>query len=212
MSRILAGVLAGCLILAVAGVAGAGIPDPDLSQITLQPVQTNSGLMTCWQGDAPGFEMLQVEAKRTDATAIEGIPSTSFFFTITGGADVTITCESVPPETDATGLIQFSVVANEAIAHPLASGGGSGLTDGVAIGIDVQIYTVALTNGVSLTCNTVDYTLSGDVNPVDFGKFAVDFGTDVGVDPYRERSDFDWSGGIIGPVDFGKFAAHFGAH
>jgi hypothetical protein len=73
-----------------------------------------------------------------------------------------------------------------------------------AIDIDVQIYTVALDAGVSLTCNTVDYNLSGDVTPVDFGFFAGDFGQD------QERSDFDWSGGNVNPVDFGFFAAHFG--
>jgi hypothetical protein len=203
MSRILAGVLAGCLILAVAGVAGAGIPDPDLSTIVLDPVQTNAGLMTCWKGDAPPFEMIKVTAKRTDTTPIEGIPYTSFFFTVVGGS-VTITCESVPAETDVNGEILFSIVANEAIAHPLGDP-----AVGTPLDIDVQIYTVALTNGVSLTCNTVDYNLDDAVDPIDFVKFAADFNKST---PETERSDFDWSGGTIDPIDFVKFAAHFGPH
>ena len=204
MSRILAGVLAGCLILAVAGVAGAGIPDPDNSTIVLEPVQAKAGLMTCYNGDAPAFEMIKVTAKRADTTPIEEIPYTSFFFTVTGGA-VTITCESVPAETDVNGEILFSIVADEAICHP----DGDPIT-GTPIDIDVQIYTVALTYGVSLTCNTVDYNLDDVVDPIDFVKFAADFNKDSDVEPVRERSDFDWSGGIIDPIDFVKFAAHFG--
>ncbi len=197
MSRILAGVLAGCLVLAIASVAGAGIPDPTLSTIALDTQAAKAGLMTCPAGDALPYEFIKVTAKRSDSTPIQGIPYTSFFFTVTGG-DCTFTAQTT--ETDVNGEIQFSVVADEAIAHPV----GVSPWLGTAIDIDVQIYTVALDAGVSLTCNTVDYNLSGDVTPVDFGFFAADFGAD------HERSDFDWSGGNVNPTDFGFFAAHFG--
>ncbi len=195
MSRILAGVLAGCLVLAFASVAGAGIPDPTQSTI-VAAVGAPGGMMTCPAGDADAYEFLKVTAKRTDSTPIQGIPYSSFFFTTTGG-DCTFTAQSA--ETDANGEIQFAVVGDEAVAHPAGDP-----AVGSPIIIDVQIYTVALDVSFSLTCNTVDYNLDGFVNPVDFGKFAGDFNQVV------PKSDFNWSGGVVNPVDFGKFSAHFG--
>lgn len=185
MSRILAGVLAGCLVLAIAGVAGAGIPDPDQSQVSL----STGGLTTCPQGDGPAYQYVTVTAKRADSSPIQGIPSSSFFFTVTGG-DVTMT--AVDSETDVNGVIRFSIVGDEAIAYPNT------------IGISCQIYTVVLNDSDNLTCNTYDYDLNGTVNPIDFGTFAGDFGT------VAPRSDFDWSGGNVNPIDFGSFAGHFG--
>ena len=204
MSRILAGVLASCLILAVAGVAGAGIPDPDLSSIALVPAQVNPGLMTCYAGDADAFEMILVTAKRSDTTPIAEIPYSSFFFSVSGGS-VTITCESIPAETNVNGEIEFSIVANEAIAHPNGTP-----AVGAALDIDVQIYTVALTNGVSLKCNTPDFDLTGTMTPLDFVQFLGCWGHDVDTEPEYERGDFDWSGGEIGPIDFVKFLGHWG--
>jgi len=192
MSRILAGVL----VLAMASVAVAGIPDPTLSTIALDTQAAVAGLMTCPAGDADAYEFLKVTAKRSDSTPIQGIPYSSFFFTVTGG-DCTFTAQTT--ETDVNGEILFSVVADEAIAHPAGDP-----VAGAAIDIDVQIYTVALDAGVSLTCNTVDYNLDGTVDPIDFGKFAGDF------NQAQERSDFTWSGGLVDPIDFGKFSAHFG--
>ena len=192
MSRILAGVL----VLAMASVAVAGIPDPTLSTIALDTQAAVAGLMTCPAGDADAYEFLTVTAKRSDSTPIQGIPYSSFFFTVTGG-DCTFTAQTT--ETDVNGEIQFDVVADEAIAHPAGDP-----VAGVAIDIDVQIYTVALDAGVSLTCNTVDYNLDGTVDPIDFGKFAGDF------NQTEARSDFTWSGGAVDPIDFGKFSAHFG--
>ena len=168
MSRILAGVLAGCLVLAIASVAGAGIPDPTQSTIVLDTQAAKAGLMTCPAGDADAYEFLKVTAKRSDSTPIQGIPYSSFFFTVTGGS-CTFTAQTT--ETDVNGEIEFSVVADEAIAHPA----GDPVT-GSPIDIDVQIYTVALDDGVSLTCNTVDYNLDGTVDPIDFGKFSAHFG------------------------------------
>ena len=45
MLRTSASVLAGCLILAVAVSAGAGIPDPDASYVTMS--NGGKGLITC---------------------------------------------------------------------------------------------------------------------------------------------------------------------
>jgi hypothetical protein len=185
MSRILAGVLAGCLVLAMAGVAGAGIPDPDQSSVALD----TGGLSTCPQGDGPAFQYVTVTAKRADSTPIQGIPSSSFFFSVTGG-DVTF--NAVDSETDTNGEIRFEVVGDEAIGYP------------TVLAISCQIYTVVLNDSDNLSCITYDYDLDGDVDPVDFGTFAGDFGA------VAPRSDFDWSGGNIDPIDFGSFAGHFG--
>jgi hypothetical protein len=61
---------------------------------------------------------------------------------------------------------------------------------------------------VELRCNTPDYDLDGDIDPLDFAVFAGDFGVYVG------RSDFNWTGPgplqAINPLDFALFAAHFG--
>ncbi len=81
MARTLAGVLAGLMVLALAGAASAGIPDPDLSTVVL----TAGGLATCPQRDGPVYQYITVTAKRSDASPIQGIPWSSFFFTVTGG-------------------------------------------------------------------------------------------------------------------------------
>ena len=184
MSRVLAGVLAGCLVLAVAGVAGAGIPDPDESSL----VASSGGLTTCPIGDGPAFQYLTITAERADSSPIQGIDASNFFFDVTGG-NVTIT--AVDAATDVNGQIRFEVVGDESIAYPNT------------VTISTYIYTIAVNGSIDVTCNTYDYDLDGDVDPVDFGTFATDFGTAAG------RSDFDWNG-TVGPIDFGSFASHFG--
>lgn len=197
MSRVLAGVLAGCLVLAITSVAGAGIPDPTQSQIALDTQGVKPGLATCYAGDADPYEFIKVTAKRTDSTPIEAIPYSSFFFTVTGG-DCTFTAQSA--ETDVNGEILFSVVADESIAHP-----DGPLVLGSPIEIGVQIYTVVLDGTVFLTCNTFDYDVSSTVDPIDFGKFGADYPVAV---PYEERSDFNWDN-AVDPIDFGKFGGHY---
>ena len=137
MTRVLVSLL---IVVAIASAAGAGIPDPTNSTIALDTQAAKAGLMTCPAGDADAYEYLLVTAKRSDSTPIQGIPFSSFFFTVTGG-DCTFTAQAA--ETDINGQISFDVVADEAIAHP----NGDPVT-GSAIDIDVQIYTVALDVGV----------------------------------------------------------------
>ncbi len=186
------------MVLAIASVACAGIPDPTLSTIALDTQGVKAGLMTCYNGDADAYEFILVTAKSADTNPIEGIPYSSFFFTVTGG-DCTFTAQTT--ETDMNGEIQFSVVADESIAHP-----DGPMVVGVPIEIGVQIYTVVLDGTVFLTCNTVDYDVMGDVDPIDFGKFAADYPVAI---PYEERSDFNWDN-AVDPLDFGRFAAHYG--
>ena len=191
MSRTLAGVLAGCLVLAMATVAGAGIPSADDSYVTM--TAGGKGLTTCPAGDFGPYNSITVTALRTDLTPIQGIPAGSFFFTVTGSGsgNVAINCTSVPAETNAGGSISFEAQGTGTILY------GS-------LTIQVQIYTVVLADSDLLWCNTVDYDDNGMVNPVDFAMFASNFGPGL----YHERSDFDWDGDVD-PVDFALFAGHF---
>jgi hypothetical protein len=192
MSRTLAGVLAGITILAVAGVAGAGIPDPTLSFVTID--NGGRGLATCPAGDGPEFQYVTVTAKRSDATPIEGIPSTSFFFTA-DGCDVTMIAED--PETNQDGEIRFKVRGDETCCCAAAT-----LAE---IYLSVRIYTVAISDSDTLYANSFDEDCDGDVDPVDFSLFAGDFPPNA----YDPCSDFDYNDEIT-PVDFSLFSGHFG--
>ncbi|MBD3366760.1 MAG: hypothetical protein GF405_01135 [Candidatus Eisenbacteria bacterium] len=184
MSRVLASILAGCLILAVASAAGAGIPDPDQSSIAA----STGGLTTCPLGDGPAFQYVTVTALRSDSTPIQGIDSSNFFFSATGGS-VTIT--AVDSQTDVNGRIRFEVVSDESI------------TFGNSVTIDCSIYTIALSSSVDVDCNSFDIDGSGSVGLADLAFFAGDYGTSAG------RSDFDWNG-TVGLADLAFFATHYG--
>jgi len=188
MSRTLTGVLAGCLVLAMAAVAGAGIPDADASYVTM--TAGGKGLTTCPLGDTFPYEYITVTALRTDLTPIQGIPSGNFFFTVTGSGSGNVSINAVDAETDVSGNIRFEADSSGTVPY------GS-------LTIEVQIYTVVLTDSDLLWCNTFDHDNNGTVNPVDFGTFAGHFGS------ANEASDYDWNG-IVNPVDFGTFAGHFG--
>ncbi len=186
MARTLVGVLV--VMLAVTATAGAGIPDPDNSQLDLA---APAGMATCPDGDGPAYQYITVTAKRVDASPIEGIPSDSFFFVVTGG-DVTIS--AVDAETDSNGEIRFEKVGDESIV----------LLDPSFLTVEAQIYTVVLNDSDDLECNSFDIDDMGDgVGLEDFAYFATDFGGSA------KRSDFDWNG-TVALEDFAYFAAHFG--
>ena len=189
MSRTLAGVLAGCLVLAMAPLAGAGIPDADASYVTMDA--GGQGLTTCPAGDASAYGYITVTALRTDLTPIQGIPSSNFFFTVTGTGSGNVSISAFDAETSVGGTIRFEATGTGAVPY------GS-------LTVTVQIYTVVVNDSDTLWCNTYDYDDDGDVDPVDFGTFAGDFAGGV-----AQRSDFDWDGDVD-PVDFGSFAGHFG--
>mgnify|MGYP003573542178 CR=1 FL=1 len=189
MSRTLAGVLAGCLVLAMATVAGAGIPDADESFVTMSPL-TVIGLTTCPAGDFAPWGEIVVDARNSAGDPISDIPSSNFFFTAVGTGSDNVSFHAVGAATDVNGQIAFDVQ-------------GDGTVPYGTLTITVQIYTVAVNDSDVLTCNTFDYDADNDVDPVDFGQFAGDFnGT-------AQRSDFDWDGDVD-PVDFGQFGLHFG--
>jgi hypothetical protein len=68
MSRTLAVVLAGCLVLGMATVAGAGIPDADASSVSM--TAAGKGLATCPAGDAAAYSYITVTAIRADLSPI----------------------------------------------------------------------------------------------------------------------------------------------
>ena len=173
----------------MATVAGAGIPDADASSISLDA--SGKGLTTCPAGDASAYGYINVTALRADLTPIAGIPSGSFFFTVTGTGSGNVSISAFDTETNVSGVCRFE-----------AQGDGTVLYG--SLNVQVQIYTVVVTGTGTLWCNTYDYDDDGDVDPVDFGTFAGDFGG-----TYDEKSDFDWDGDVD-PVDFGSFAGHFG--
>ncbi|MBM3307311.1 MAG: hypothetical protein FJY74_03210 [Candidatus Eisenbacteria bacterium] len=192
MARTLAGVLAGLMVLGLAGMAGAGIPDPDLSTVVLSA----GGLLTCPQLDGPPYQYITVTALRADATPIVGIPWSSFFFFVTGGYNVNIT--NVDAETGVTGQIRFQVDDAQAIPYP------------GPVTITCQIYTVVLNDSDNLTCATVDLfplgAPDGTVGVQDFVIFGQDF------NQVAPRSDFNFSGGPVGVQDFVIFGQHFNHH
>ena len=187
MSRTLAGVLVGLIALACcAGVAAAGIPDPDNSWVDL--TKTNpDGMVTCPDLDAPPYQYIKVYARRADNSPIQGIPYTSFFFTVTGG-DINLT--NVDAETDVNGEIRFQ--ADDAENLPLGS-----------VTIECQIYTVVLNDIDTLNVNSFDINNDGGVGVQDATLFVADYGTT------NARSDFNWDGGV-GVQDATLFVAHYG--
>jgi hypothetical protein len=191
MARTLVGVLAGLTVLSVAGVANAGIPDPDLSTVVLSA----GGLATCPAGDGPVYRYITVTAKRADATPIQGIPWSSFFFTVTGG-DVNIT--HVDAETDVNGQIRFEVDDVAPIVYP------------GPVTVEVQIYTVVLNDSDNITCNTFDVEPvglpDGDVDLNDFVKFGQYYNTP------SPQADYNFSGGNVDLNDFILFGQHYNHH
>ena len=131
MSRTLTGVLAGCLVLIMATVAGAGIPDADASYVTM--TAGGKGLVTCPAGDASAYGYISVTALRTDLSPIQGIPSGSFFFTVTGTGSGNVSINAFDAETDVSGNIRFE-----------AQGDGTVLYGSLTV--EAQIYTVVLSD------------------------------------------------------------------
>lgn len=192
MSRILAGVL---VVLAVAAVASAGIPDPNLSNVVMD--LGIKGLATCPAADGPEYQYVTVTAKDSGGNGIEGIEASSFFWVVTGG-DVSFNVKRVPgtpahgDTTNSAGEIKFAVVGDETILYP------------TQLLIECQIYTVVLADVDTLWCNTVDYDNNGTCNNIDFVTFAGDY-----FDPSDpERSDFDWNEDVNN-IDFVTFAGHY---
>jgi hypothetical protein len=182
MLRTLVGALVGLLVLATATVACAGIPDPGISAVALSA----GGLVTCPQGDGPQYQYITVTAKRSDSTPIQGIPYTSFFFTVTGGA---VTLIAADTETNVNGEIRFGVVGDETIIGDLD--------------IEVQIYTVVLDDTEILTAISFDYNEDNQVSLQDFTVFSGHYGTS------NPASDFNFDG-TVSLQDFTLFSAHYG--
>jgi hypothetical protein len=192
MSRTLAGVLAGLFLLAFAFVAVAGVPDPDNSSVDLSG--GGGGMSTCPALDGEPFESMQITALRADYSPIQGIPYNSFFFIATG-ADLNFS--HVTAETDVNGDIWFDIDDNESFVGDVT--------------IEVQIYTVVLSDSDVLACNSYDIDQDegsrGCVNAVDFARFLACYGETT--PPCVPSCDFNWDG-IVGAQDFALWLSHYG--
>ena len=191
MSRTLAGVLAGLFVLAFACGAVAGIPDPDASTVALTD-STGTGMATCPLLDGETYSSVEITAKRTDLSPIEGIPYNSFFFLVTDG-DLNFTNRGLA-ETNVNGKIWFDVDDAESFVGDAT--------------IEAHIYTVVLSVSELLYCNSYDIdqdagTARGGVGAQDFALFVSDYGTTA------RRSDFNHDG-TVGAQDFALFVSHYG--
>ena len=189
MTRSIVGALVGLLVLSCAIGASAGIPDPDNSTVVLTDTSA-PGMTTCSAGDGSVYQYVKVYALNGDSNPIAGIPWSSFFFTTVGG-DCYFT--HVDDETDGNGMIRFEVVGSEGIVE----------LDPNYLEIIPQIYTVALTVGAQLECNSYDMNTDGTVGLADFGMFSAIYGT------MDKSGDYNWDG-TVGLADFGMFSAHYG--
>ncbi len=186
MMRAVMGVL---LVLAMAAVAGAGIPSAGDSYVTMD--NGGKGLTTCPAGDGPAYGYITVTALRANLTPIVGIPAGSIFFTVTGTGSGNVAINAYDAETDVNGQCRFTAQ-------------GTGTVPYGSLSIAVQIYTVVLTTAPgTLWCNTFDLDGDGAVTPIDLSNFAGKYET------VSEDCDFDWSGGIVNPIDLSVFAAHY---
>jgi hypothetical protein len=172
------------LILAPA--AAGVLPDPELSDINLWP---DDGMVSCPAGDGPAYEYVIVDLKASDATPVEGIPWTEFFFSVAGG-DVSIA--PVMDATDPNGRIRFNMVADETMV----------LLDPDLLTIGCTVLTVVLNYTEELSVNSFDLNEDGCVDESDSAVFASIYGT---VDP---RGDFSWNG-QGGLADLGLLSAHY---
>lgn len=172
--------------LVLASPAAGVLPDPELSDITLSP---DDGMASCPAGDGPVYEYIIVALKASDATPIEGIPWTEFFFSVTGG-DVTV--DHVTDATDPAGVIRFDMVADDAVV----------LLGPELLTIECTVLSVVLNDTEELSVNSFDLNEDGCVDEADFAVFTSIYTT---ADP---RGDFSWNG-QVGLSDLGLFSAHY---
>jgi hypothetical protein len=188
MLRTSASILMILLALGLADSAGAEVPPPNPSFVTM--TAGGMGLSTCPAGDGDAYEFITVTALQDDHTPIVGLPSSAFYFMITGSGSGNVSIAAYDTETNADGEIRFR-----------AQGTGTILYGSVTI--VAHIYTVVLNDSDLLWCNTFDYDDNGTVDPTDFAAFASHYGSS------NQMSDFNWDGSVD-PIDFAEFASHYG--
>jgi hypothetical protein len=160
-----------------------------MTSLRLEP---GLSLLTCPALNTRPFQYIVVTVLDHDSNGIAGTPAGVFTVTVTGGPAEALPCDNA---TDGDGRIRFEVYCHEAVQHP--ADGGSPLQiycpmDGPGMVPDVD----------ELTCNTVDYDLSGQIGISDVARFAMDFSTT------HERGDFNWDG-AVNPRDFLVLERHW---
>jgi hypothetical protein len=193
--RLLSLAVAGSMLLGLASMASATIPDPNLSSA----VAAGSGTILAvpsGAGDSIGSIGATITVTVLDASgaAIAGFPFQDIYVDDIGNGDLSL-CQggsTADANTNASGVTTISGTI-----------GGGGFTQA---GLGVYLSGVAI-NGTSISIDVNSCDTSGDlkVDLVDLGDFASDFTGGV----YNFRSDFDFNA-ALDLADVGRFAQFFG--
>lgn len=177
MARLLPGV---AVILMLTTTAFAGIPDADLSTVSID----DDCLYYCPQGDGQSG-IVTVTALNAAGNPLPGIQAADIHFNV-GGAPVLVT--PIDTETDAAGQFDAS--------YDMTSG------DCATYTLTVTIYTVTLSTTVDVRLRDVDMNHLGCVDGTDGAMFGLEWNT------AGPCADFDCNGVVEG-IDGAIFGLHW---
>lgn len=189
--RLLSLAIAGSMLLGLAGLASAGVPDPGLS--TSSAAGSGTLLITpAGNGNTLGSIGAVVTVTVVDGTGtpIAGYPFQDIYLDDAGTAEIAL-CQggSVADfNTNAAGVTTIS----------------GGISGGGFTQAGLQVYLAGVAIGAALPINANSPDINGDlvVNLADIGSFAADF-----TGAYAFRSDFD-ANGEINLGDLGVLASN----
>lgn len=192
--RLLSLAVAGSMLLGVAGLASAGVPDPGLSTASA----AGSGTLRITPegaGNTLGGIGATVTVTVLDATGtpIAGYPFQDVFLDDSGTSEISL-CQggsAADANTNASGVTTISGAIS-----------GGGWTQN---GLQVYLAGVAIGAPLAINANSPDLNADLQVNLVDFSAFGSDFLSGV----YVFRSDLSFNG-AINLADFSTFGIHFG--
>ena len=192
--RLLSLAVAGTMVLGLAGLASAGVPDPTLSSASA----AGSGTVLVTPGgtsDTLADKGVTVTVNVVDntGTPIAGYPFQDVYLDDAGTGEISL-CQGgsvADGNTDASGVTTIS----GAIA-------GGGFTQN---GMQVYLAGVAIGSALSIDVNSCDINGDLQINLTDVGSFSSDFTSGV----YAFRSDFQFDG-IVNLGDIGLFAQKLG--
>jgi hypothetical protein len=155
MSRLLTSLVTGLVMLAMASTAFAGIPDPDLSTVTID----DDCLFYCPLGDGE-TGVITVTARNAAGDPLPGIQAADIHFNL-GGAPATVTAIDTETAADGTFDASYDMTAGDCATYT----------------VTVTIYTVTLTNTLDVRLRDVDMNHSGCVDGTDGAAFGLEWNT-----------------------------------
>jgi hypothetical protein len=142
-------------MLAMASTAFAGIPDPDLSTVTID----DDCLFYCPLGDGE-TGVITVTARNAAGDPLPGIQAADIHFNL-GGAPATVTAIDTETAADGTFDASYDMTAGDCATYT----------------VTVTIYTVTLTNTLDVRLRDVDMNHSGCVDGTDGAAFGLEWNT-----------------------------------